>query len=340
MPTPASARRALDAIPGVTWTAWTPEDLGDISALLSAVEAVDDPSERHSLAELEEDLVSTTYDVRRDSLLARDAAGEVVAIARALGNDLDREVRRALLMGAVRPDRRGAGIGRAVLDWEIEHARAWYHEYRRPEQEYLRLSLFADSKARAEHRLAERAGLEPVRHYAELTLHLRSKDLAPLEVPGIELRPWDGAAPEQVLAVRNAAFRDHWGSVERPLSSWLEEQRAASFRPAWSSVAIDTATGEVVAFLLASAYEQDWTPQGYTSGYIDLLGTLAEFRGRGIASALIRRALRAFQDAGLDAGEIGVDSQNTAGAFGLYTSLGFQETSRTVQFMREEGASS
>lgn len=336
MSTLTAARRALEAIPGLTWASWTADDLGDISTMLTAVEAVDEPSERHSLTELEEYLASTIYDVRRDCLLARDARGEVVAIARSIGNDGDRTVRRSLLMGAVRPDRRGQGIGRAILDWEIEHARAWYLTRVQPEQELLRISVFADAKARAEHRLAERAGLELVRHYAELTLHLTSKESAPLEVPGIELRPWESVAPEVVLAIRNAAFADHFGSVERPLSSWLEDQRTASFRPRWSAVAVDSTTGEVVGFLQASAYEQDWEPQGYTSGYIDLLGTLEDYRGRGIATALIRRALRAFQDAGLDAGELGVDSQNTAGAFGLYTGLGFQETSRTVQFMREE----
>lgn len=336
MPPLDDTRRALDVLPGLAWSHWTADDLTDISALLRAVEAADDPSERHSLAELQADFASQTYDMARDCLLARERGGEVVAVGRSICNDTDQAVRRALLMGAVRPDHRGQGVGRAVLAWEIEHARAWFRERYQPEHDLLRISVYADSKAEREHRLAERLGLEKVRFYAELTLRLTSTPVPVPNLPGVEIRPWDSATPEATLAVRNASFRDHWGSVERQLDGWLEQQRAAAFRPAWSHVAVDTASGEVVSFLMSCAYEQDWEPQGYTSGYIELLGTLREHRGRGIGRALISRAMRSYQDAGMDAAEIGVDSQNESGAFGLYTGLGFRETSGTVQLMREE----
>lgn len=335
-PALADARTRLDNLPDLTWSPWTAEDLKDVSTLLTSVEATDQPSERHSLEELEEDFGSQTYDLGRDCLLARDRAGEVVAIARAICTDSDVAVRRALLAGAVRPDRRGEGIGRVVMAWQVAHARAWFNEHQRPEHETLRLSVFADSQAQAEHRLAERFGLAKARFFAELTLRLPDEAIEPPEVPGIELRPWRVASPESTLAVRNAAFRDHWGSVDRPLTGWLEQQRATSFRPDWSFVAVDPTSDEVVAFLMSSAYEQDWEPQGYTSGYVDLLGTLRDYRGRGIASALITAAMRAFQQAGMDAAEIGVDSESETGAFDLYTSMGFAQTSGTVQLITEE----
>ncbi|WP_018156052.1 GNAT family N-acetyltransferase [Demetria terragena] len=336
--TSGAARAALDTLPGLVWSPWTEEDLPDVSAMLTAVEAVDSPSERHSLAELQEDFASATYDLARDCLLARGSAGDVVAIARSICADGDVTARRALLAGAVRPDRRGLGIGRAIMAWQLAHARAWFTNGRTPEHELLRLRVFSDSKATAEHRLAERCGLTQARFYAELTLRLPAEPVADRHVDGIELRPWREATSVATLAVRNAAFADSWGSVETTEDRWLERQQATSFRPDWSFVAVDRETGQVVALLMSSAYEQDWEPQGFTSGYIDLLGTLRDYRGRGLASALITQAMRTFQQAGLDAAEIGVDSENESGAFGLYTSLGFEQTSGTVQFMREESS--
>jgi len=338
--TEPSARAALDALPGLTWAHWTAADLPDISAMLTAVEAVDQPSERHSLTELVEDFGSQVYDLARDCLLARNEDGEVVAIARSIGTDSDVEVRRSLLAGAVRPDHRRHGIGRAVLAWQLAHARSWYAAARRPEHGPHRMSLFADREAEPEHRLAQRFGLRRVRYYAELTLRditgAARPDAASADVAGIEIRPWATSTPEETLAVRNAAFRDHWGSVPRTLAGWTEQVASAHFRPEWSFVAVDPDSATVVGFVMSTTYEQDWEPQGYTSGYLDLVGTLRAYRGRGIASALINRAIAGFADAGLDAAEIGVDAENPTGAFGLYSGLGFEETSGTVQFMLEE----
>ncbi|MGN6753782.1 MAG: GNAT family N-acetyltransferase [Intrasporangium sp.] len=332
------ARAALDALPGLRWNAWTAGALPDVSRMLTEVERVDEPSERHSLDELREDFGSPTMHLERDALLARDETGEVVAIARALCTDHDREVRRVVLAGEVRPDWRGRGVGRAVMTWQLAHARQWYAAHHLPEHGPLRLSVFSDGKKADEHRLAERVGLSRSRYYAELTRSFGAGEA--IEVPpleGLEIRPWRTSTPEETLAVRNACFRDHWGSVDRPMQSWMASLEAKAFRPEWSFVAVDRSSGEIAGFLMSSAYEQDWEPQGYRSGYVELLGTLRPYRGRGIATALILSAMRAFLDDGMEAAEIGVDAENPTGAFGLYTGLGFAETSGTVQFMREEG---
>lgn len=327
---------APDPIHGISWTPWTAADLREISGLLTAVEAHDNPSERHSLAELEEDFGSAVYDLGRDCRVGREPSGQVVAVARCICTDSDVTVRRALLAGAVAPDRRGRGIGRAVMAWQVAHARAWYAEHLTEAHGPLRLSVYSDSLAAGEQRLAERFGLRRARYYAELTRRLTGPVDVPT-VPGIELVPLLRVTPAESLAVRNAAFRDHWGSVDRPLAGWQEQLESASFRPQWSFAAV-TADGTVVGFLIGCAYEQDWEPQGYRSGYIDLLGTLADYRGRGIATALIAAAMAAFERDGMVAAEIGVDSESETGAAGLYASLGFAETSATIQLMAEETA--
>lgn len=331
------ARAELEAWPDLTWRPWGREDLPAVSAMLTEVEQVDQPSERHSLDELEEYLASPRSSPDRDTLAAWLSDGTVAAVARALCRDSVTERRTAWLAGAVRPDLRGRGLGRSVMAWEVAAARAWREQTRRPDHGPLRLSVYNDRKASVEKALAERHGLGEQRYYAELVHRYAPGEVIEVPVvPGITICPFDAVDPTTVLGVRNASFRDHWGSLDTTAETWAELLAFSTTRTAWSTVAVDESTGEVVSFLLAAAYQQDWEPQGYTSGYIELLGTLRSHRGRGLGTALIHNAMLAFLQEGLDAAEIGVDAANPSGAFGLYTSLGFTETAGTRHLIRDE----
>ena len=79
-------------------------------------------------------------------------------------------------------------------------------------------------------------------------------------------------------------------------------------------------------------YEADDEVTGRREGWIMTLGTLAEWRGRGVASALIIASLTAFADVGFTHGALGVDGDSPTGAGRLYRSLGFQVTGRSVLF--------
>ena len=49
----------------------------------------------------------------------------------------------------------------------------------------------------------------------------------------------------------------------------------------------------------------------------------AEFRGRGVAQALLADAMRRFAAAGMDKASLDVDSENPTGALALYTKMGY-----------------
>ena len=65
---------------------------------------------------------------------------------------------------------------------------------------------------------------------------------------------------------------------------------------------------------------------------IDQLGTLAPFRGRGLASQLIVASLHAFAADGLTHASIGVDSESPTGAARLYRQLGFEPVQRAIDY--------
>ncbi|MCW2810356.1 MAG: family N-acetyltransferase, partial [Friedmanniella sp.] len=89
-------------------------------------------------------------------------------------------------------------------------------------------------------------------------------------------------------------------------------------------------------YALSSAYEQDWQAQGFSQGWTDRLGVRPEWRGRGIASALLYRSMQSFRAAGLDAAGLGVDADDEKGAVRLYEQLGYRPVSMFVTYVHDE----
>src|SRR5690625_5206847 len=121
----AAARARLDVLPGLTWRPFERDDLPAILEFYAECEAYDDNPERSSLVELQEFWDSPRSRPAEDTLAGWGADGRVVATAWAGCNRAITEKRGVYLGGAVRPDRRGGGIGRAVLQWEMAHGREW-----------------------------------------------------------------------------------------------------------------------------------------------------------------------------------------------------------------------
>lgn len=85
-----------------------------------------------------------------------------------------------------------------------------------------------------------------------------------------------------------------------------------------------------------AAYAQEWGPQGFTEGQTDRLGVRRGWRQRGVASAMLRRSMMIFAEAGLEAAGLGVDAASPTGAYGLYEQLGYRVTSRFLVHTRTE----
>ncbi len=317
---------------GLVWRPIARDDIEDLSRLLTAIEHLDQPSERHSIDELYEQLDEAEVDPERDSIIGRDTGGTLIAYGwnHPLLSDVD--PRRVHVTGGVHPGWRRQGIGRALLEWQLTRAAAWHAETARPEHGPLKLICAVDTKLTDVRELYERAGLEPVRWFADMTLTF---DGAPPEFPappGIRLVPLSRKLFEAVRRVHNEAFADHWGSQPIDAIRWAEQLGRTASRVSWSWVALEENTSEVVGYATNSAYEQDWAAQGFTEGWTDRLGVRSGWRGRGIAKALLGASMRSFAEAGLDAAGLGVDTDSPTGAFGLYESMGYRAADTTVMY--------
>ena len=78
---------------------------------------------------------------------------------------------------------------------------------------------------------------------------------------------------------------------------------------------------------------------GVETGYIGTVGVLPEYRGRGIAEALVRHTLRYLAGLGLDSATLFVETENTL-AQRLYEKMGWRYVSRTCHYWKQLEASS
>ncbi|MGD9704207.1 MAG: GNAT family N-acetyltransferase [Acidimicrobiia bacterium] len=232
---------------------------------------------------------------------------------------------RAYVFGAVVPELRRRGVGTELLDWGTERARELLaaHEHDLPRFVRVHQYDWIDDA----HALYRAGGFTPVRWFEDL---LRPLDELPEPtVPeGLRIEPWDVARGEEARLVKNAAFADHWGSTPSSVESWGEWLGGHGARPDLSLMAF--AGDELVGVSVNEHYPDDEELLGRRDGWIQSLGVLGTWRGRGVASALIAHSLHAFARAGFTHAALGVDTDNPTGAAGLYRRLGFQPMHRAV----------
>ncbi len=253
--------------------------------------------------------------------------GRTVGFCRVWHQPSGTGLERAYVHGAVDPSYRNQGVGRRLLAWGSERATQRLLAIDNDLPKFVRVSSldFVESAQR----LFRRLGFEPVRWFEELLRPLQS--LPEPRVPdGLRIIPFPVDRTDEVRVAKNASFSDHWGSTVLDAASWAAFTCSPSSRLDLSFVAEEIATGRIVAHCLNDCYPQDDELLGRRDFVIDNLGTIREWRGRGVASALIHTSMRAFAAVGRTHASIEVDSASPTGASRLYRSLGFEPMHRSV----------
>lgn len=152
---------------------------------------------------------------------------------------------------------------------------------------------------------------------------------------GIDTRP---VRPDQRRVIFEAevdAFAGHWGAGPDDDSEkrWQEFEQDPLNRDA-SLWQVAWAGDEVVGMVRPFINEEENSRLGARRGWCENISTRAAWRGQGIASALICRALRALRDRGMTESALSVDAQNETGAVRLYESMGFHVVARELEWRR------
>jgi mycothiol synthase len=283
-----------------------------------------------TLEEIEEDLDDESVVLATDARVAvDDATGEIVGYTFSYHMPSDVGLERCYVFGDVHPAWRGRGVGSALLEWGTQRAGELLRSSGTDLPKFIRVDAY--DYCEADHRLYARHGYTAVRYFEELLRPLT--DLPPepdgSTIAGLRIVPWTSERSEEVRLVRNATFADHWGSTPAAPDRWRDLTTGHGAFPECSFVALDD-DDRVVGFCWNSRYAADDELIGRRDGWIDTLGVLSQWRGKGVASALITTSLHAFARHGLTHASIGVDSASPTGAARLYRALGFEPRQRSI----------
>jgi mycothiol synthase len=329
-----SAPRTLEipVTPGIDWRAPGPEDGDAMFACETAIGAADHPHYVTPREEFDSEFEHSYVDAATDCIAGFDSAGTCVAYGLTFAPPGRETLVRAILMGGVSPARRGQGIGRQLLAWQEGRGLQQLATSDAVLPGWLLMG--AEEKAQASVSLYVHAGFSIARYFLQLTRDLSASYPEPTALPDLTIVPFSAETSERVRVAKNNSFRDHWGSQSTNQELWESGIALPTFRGDLSRVAV-AADGTVAGFALVSTNEDDWDAAGYSSAYVDLVGVTREYRGRGIAPALLGGVIAAAAVAGLERAVLDVDSANPSGALGLYQGLGFVEESRSMNFVKE-----
>jgi ribosomal protein S18 acetylase RimI-like enzyme len=186
--------------------------------------------------------------------------------------------------------------------------------------------------------LFEQHGFRPVRFAYRMRREL-SRPIPDAPMPeGLTLCPYSREFDRSMLEALNESFRDHWGF------EWVSEEDwqmffvgRSTFRPDMTFLAVEG--DQVMGLCFTNVNSEANERHGIKEGWIDDLGVRRPWRKRGVASALMCQSMRAMKADGLDYATLGVDTQNSTGALGLYERLGFVAVKRMINFEKSIGGS-
>ena len=146
--------------------------------------------------------------------------------------------------------------------------------------------------------------------------------LAPPELPdGVKIRVVgdDDATRRAAHAVATESFADHFGFAPRGYDEWVARREARDDHP-WDRVWLATVDGvPAAALIVLDQYVED-----HNCGYVDTLGVLRDYRGRGLGRLLLQHAFAYDAAAGRVGTLLHVDANNVTPALGLYESVGMR----------------
>ena len=222
--------------------------------------------------------------------------------------------------------------GPANLDWTVhpnltlEPTAAtlfdWAEEQRATRGIALPLRTSVMSDDREGRAFLEGRGFTQVRTSWDMVRELSPHERAAEPSPGVTVRTFRAGEEPLLYRIAETSFRDHWDHVPSTIESFTERMLATPWEPGLTFFA--EVDGHVAGELIALPFAD--------RGYVASVGVLREYRGRGAASAMLRRAFAALAERGLPRVELSVDAASPTGAVSLYEGLGMRAVRSYASF--------
>jgi mycothiol synthase len=314
-------------IDGVILRPWRRADLAAMAEVINARISAEGDGEHvteASMADQYDHLQRT--DPLTDIVVAESSNGEVVGYARTAWSDVRDGHREFWIVNEALDTVPGAE--QLLFDWVIARATALAADHDHP---HKRLRAFA-AIGGVRHDLLTGAGFEPIGFSANM-VHTGLDAVPDRSLPAdLATRP---VVPDDLRAIWEADvenFRDHPAFVEPDEEDWGQFLGEAArgtdlWKVAWDG---DAVVGQVRTRIQEGEAERIGRRRAWT----EEISTRKDWRGRGVASALITASLKQLAELGFDEAALSADIDSDTGSFRLYESLGYREVLRSAMLTR------
>ena len=275
----------------------------------------------------------TNCDPDTDILIV-EREGAVIGYARVEWRELTDGTRGFTSLCYLHPGQRRQGIGQAMLGWC--EARLAANAASLPDRASVPavMQAFAFGADPGAVTLLERSGWTRQGHGFEM-IRPTLDDIPDVAMPeGLVVRPigTDHASRRRVWDAAADAFRDHRSEPEWTEEDWGHFLGDQAQDPSLWVVAFDG--DEIAGAILGKIDPAENAHHGRERGIADVVFTRRAWRRRGLARALLARALVRLRDHGMTSAYLGVDGLNPNQAMTLYSSLGFEVASKSIDFSK------
>lgn len=220
------------------------------------------------------------------------------------------------LVGNVHPNYRRRGLGDYLLTWSMAQAQTLFvaSADNLPRAVYIRTESLTDDAEKLYMRFGFRRVFAENVMRREMQLPLPD---APFP-PDIKLASWRAELANQFFEAYQASFRDRPGFPNPSADDWISgTANDDDFRADLSWLALQV--GQPVGFIACA------------KGWVSQMGVRPEWRGKGLGTALLVRALAQMRDEGDKFAMLDVNANNST-ATRVYTRLGFTVVGRRGKY--------
>jgi mycothiol synthase len=265
-------------------------------------------------------------------ILVVERDDRIIGYARVEWRELTDGTRAFVSICYLHPNHRRLGIGRPMLGWC--EARLAAKAVALPDRTTVPavMQAFAQGAEAGAVALLERSGWTRAGHGYEM-VRPTLDDIPDVPMPaGLVVRPigTDAASRRAIWDAATDAFRDHRAEPESTDEDWQQFLDDRFQDPSLWVVAFDG--DEIAGAVLGKIDPDENAHHGRERGICDSVFTRRAWRRRGLARALLARALVRLRDHGMTSAYLGVDGLNPNQAMTLYSSLGFEVSSMSIDF--------
>jgi GNAT superfamily N-acetyltransferase len=324
-----SERPAIDGLRFRTYAG--PEDLPGIVEVGNAAMAADGVTDVWTVDQMRLELEKATHADPREDVMLATVGERIVAAVRLEWADTTEGDRQYWSLGYVHPDWRRRRIGTALLELGEARRRVIAAGHDHPGRRIL--TSWTDDGDVGGAALMAGHGYERVRVYH----HMVRPDLDDILVPpmpeGLEVRPVTPDLLRPVFDGMMEAFRDHFGGHDESPEAFVRWRDEPELDIDLLVVAFDGS--EVAGGVQVGIYPEENRTNGYQRGWADPVFTRRQWRRRGLASALLGRALVRMRERGMTSAQLDVDTQNPNEALTLYERHGFRTDRAATEWHKQ-----